>query len=257
MKQEHYFKTLEDFIDHLKNKDEIIGIVQYGNRDYKNMSVGGDYDLNIIVDDKIETNIAGLHLHVNSIPVDCGIISIKDLFLDESPSDFHSILVDSRIIYDKNGSIEKQLKKIKEKWKLNIIPIKEGELAFERFIKQHVVDKFEHRLFENEVYTRIFLSGNIFSLLEAYMKINELNPYDFKNALQIMKENDNHIYKLFEEFVTNNNLENQISVTKEINNKVFNRYGGVWNKNEIVFHYKNSSDELSQIEKQKILNLIF
>ena len=47
-------------------------------------------------------------------------------------------------------------------------------MSFSRFITQHVVDKFENRLYENEVYTRIFLSENIFTLLETYMKINEL-----------------------------------------------------------------------------------
>ena len=40
------FDTLEAFINHLKSKKDIIGIVQYGSRDYTNMSPGGDYDLN-------------------------------------------------------------------------------------------------------------------------------------------------------------------------------------------------------------------
>ena len=257
MKQLLDFDTLEAFINHLKLKEDIIGIVQYGSRDYTNMSPGGDYDLNIIIDEDVETQIAGLHLHINSIPVDCGIISVKDLYYDESPSDFHSLLARSKVLFDRNGLLSKQLIKIKEKWKLNIKPIQEGELSFSRFITQHVVDKFENRLYENEVYTRIFLSENVFTLLETYMKINELDPYNYKNALEIMKNQDNDTYILFEEYVKNHDLNRLLSITKELNSKVFSKYGGSWKKEEVIFHYKNPSDVLSDQDKRNIIELIF
>jgi len=257
MKQLLDFHNIEEFICHLKSKNEIIGIVQYGNRDYKNMDPGGDYDLNLILDKQFQTPIGGLHFHVNSIPVDCGIISINDLFMDSSPSDFHSILIESTVLHDPTGVITKQLNKIKQQWKLNIIPIKEGEVEFERFIKQHVIDKFENRLFENEVYTRIFLSGNIFSLLEDYMKINKLNPYDFKNALKTMKEIDSTTYELFEEFVSTHDLQKQLYITKQINNEVLYKIGGVWKNDEVVFHYKDFSDSINDEDKQKIVQLVF
>ncbi len=257
MKQILDFDTLEAFINHLKTKKDIIGIVQYGSRDYTNMSPGGDYDLNIIIDKNIETQIAGLHLHINSIPVDCGIISVTDLYYEESPSDFHSLLARSKILFERNDLLSTQINKIKEKWKLNIKPIQEGELSFNRFITQHVVDKFQNRLYENEVYTRIFLSDNIFTLLEAYMKINELDPYNYKNALEIMKKEDNDTYILFEEYTKNHDLNRLISITKELNNKVFSKHGGSWKNDEVIFHYKNSSDVLSEQDKQQIVNLVF
>jgi len=257
MKQLLDFTNLEEFISHLKSKDEIIGIVQYGNRDYKNMCPGGDYDLNLILDKQFQTPIGGLHFHINSIPVDCGIISINDLYMDSSPSDFHSILIKSLVLHDPTGEISKQLNKIKSIWKFNIIPIKEGEIEFERFIKQHVVDKFENRLFENEVYTRIFLSGNIFSLLEDYMKINKLDPYDFKTALKSMEETDNKTYKLFEDFVSTHDLHKQMFITKQLNNEVLHKIGGTWKNDEAVFHYKNFSDSINDEDKQKIIQLVF
>lgn len=257
MKQILDFGTLEAFITHLQTKNDIIGIVQYGSRDYTNMSPGGDYDLNIIIDGNIKTQIAGLHLHINSIPVDCGIISVNDLYQDESPSDFHSLLAKSKVLFDRNGLLSKQLIKIKKNWKLNITPIQEGELSFSRFITQHVVDKFENRLFDNEVYSRIFLGENIFTLLESYMKINELDPYNYKKALEIMKKQDNDTYILFEEYAKNHDLNKLLSITKELNNKVFSKYGGSWKNEEIIFHYRNPSDVLSDQDKQNIINLVF
>lgn len=251
------FDTLEAFINHLKSKKDIIGIVQYGSRDYTNMSPGGDYDLNIIIDKNIETQIAGLHLHINSIPVDCGIISVNDLFYNDSPSDFHSLLAKSKVLFDRDGLLSAQLTQIKDKWKLNIKPIQEGELSFSRFITQHVVDKFEKRLFENEVYTRIFLSENVFTLLETYIKINGLNPYNYKIALEIMERQDNDTYILFEEYVKNHDLNRLLSITKELNSKVFSKYGGSWKNDEVIFHYKNTSDVLSDQDKQNIIDLIF
>jgi hypothetical protein len=251
------FETLEAFINHLKSKKNILGIVEYGRREYTNMSPGGDYDLNIIIDKNIKTQIAGVHLHINSIPVDCGIISVNDLYYDESPSDFHSLLAQSKVLFDRDGLLSAQLIKIKEKWKLNIKPIPEGELSFRRFITQHVVDKFENRLFENEVYTRIFLNENVFTLLETYMKINELDPYNYKIALEIMEKQDKDTYILFEKFVKNHDLDKLLSITKELNNKVFSKYGGAWKKNEVLFHYKNPTDVLSDQDKQNIIDLIF
>jgi len=257
MQQKKDFSTIEEFIKHLKSKPEIVGIVQYGGRDYRDMSLGGDYDLNVVLDSDIKTKIAGLHFHINSIPVDCGLISLNDLRQDIPPSDFHCIMLNANILHDPTGIIQELILKIKGKWKLNISPFKESEIAFERFIKQHIVDKFEHRAYEDEVYSRIFLSGNIFFLLEDYMKINQLNPYDFKGALQIMRANDPEVYQLFTSFVKTSDLSKQIEVTKQLNHAVLAKIGGPWQKNEIVFHYKDSDDQFSDTEKQQIENLIF
>ena len=38
---------------------------------------------------------------------------------------------------------------------------------------------------------------------------------------------------------------------------IFKKFGGAWNRDEIVFHYKNPSDILTDQDKQKIVDLIF
>lgn len=257
MTQAKEFTTIIDFIDHLKSKPSIIGILQYGNRDYVNMELGGDYDVNVIIDPAYESNVSGLHFYINQIPVDCGIINKEDLYEETAPSDFHCVLLDSKILYDATGEISPRIAEIKSLWKLDISRPTEGEIAFDRFIRQHILDKFEHRLYENEVYTRVFLSGNIFYLLESYMKIEGLNPYNFKGALEKMKEEEMETYQLFQAFEKTQDLQEKFTLTQRLTQAVLRKVGGPWKKGEIIFHYADDSQKCTEQEKDYVVDLIF
>lgn len=251
------FESLEDFIDHLKTKPEIIGILQYGSRNYKDMSVGGDFDLNIIVNSKVDTPIVGLHFHINKIPVDCGVIKADDLLEEIAPSDYHCVLISSKILYDPNDFLKARLPIIKKNWKLNIEHMSEGDIAFERFIRQHIVDKFLHREYHNELYTKVFLSGSIFWLLDLFIKIEQLNPYDFKGALSRMEKDYPKMYALFDAFESTQDLKEKMAIINKLNHTVLNKIGGPWKSDEILFHYADSNDTYSEEEKKSIIDLIF
>ncbi len=257
MKQARDFEDLEHLIEHLKAKPDILAIAQYGSRDYSDMSPGGDFDVNLVVKDTVPTRICGMHFHVKQVPVDCGIIKVGDLEKREVPSDFHCTLIDSQILFDRTGMVTELLSDARKNWKLKIKLMSESELAFERFIKQHVVDKFEGREYEDEVYTSIFLCGNIFWLLEDYMKLQKLNPYDFKGALSFMRTHSLDTYKLFERFINSADLAEKIYITKALNEAVFAEAGGAWKPDEVLFHYANFDDTYSDAEKQTALELIF
>ena len=257
MIQSHDFPTLESFISHLKTKKEIVGILQYGSRDYRNMGPGGDYDMILIVSPEFETEIGGLHFHINQIPVDCGIISQNDLSNDEPPSDFHCLIADATVLYDPTGFLTIRLLELKPKWQISPKPMPISEIAFERFIKQHMIDKFEGREYDDPLYTQVFLSGNIFFLLEVYMKIHQLNPYDFKGALQKMKSDSPETYALFEAFNQTTDLKEKVSITKQINQAVLANIGGPWKENEILFHYLDEDANYTSSQMAEIIALIF
>lgn len=251
------YSTIEDFIEQLKYRPEILGILQYGNRDYLDMTPGGDYDLIVIVDQVVSTNVDGLHFHINHIPVDCGLIAKEDLHADAPPSDFHCLAAGAKILYDASGEIAKRMPELKKTWGLEVPKMKEGEIAFERFIRQHIIDKFKGRGHEDETYTRIFLSGNVFSLLESYMQIEQLNPYDFKGALRYMKANDLPTYQCFAAFEKTYDLQEKIKITEELNQLVLRKIGGPWQKGEVVFHYREAAHEVPDAERNLVIDLIF
>lgn len=257
MIQPRDFETLSAFIDHLRAKPAILGILQYGNRDYRDMEPGGDFDFNVIVKDAFPAAINGLHFHINHIPVDCGIIEQAALYQDSPPSDYHCVLLKSEILYDPSGIIATRLAELKQIWTLAVPTLSIGEIAFERFIRQHIVDKFEHRMHEDEVYTRLFLSGNVFWLLEAYMKIEGLNPYDFKGALQYMKTNDPETYQRFEAFEMTHDLPQKMALTRELNTHTLRKIGGPWQKGEVIFHYAEGAESDSEAAKAYLLDLLF
>lgn len=69
------FEDIESFIEYLKENGEIIGIVEYGGRTYREMSLGEDYDLTAIFDKPVSKNFIGVHFHIKDIPIDCMIMS--------------------------------------------------------------------------------------------------------------------------------------------------------------------------------------
>ncbi|MEO0468908.1 MAG: hypothetical protein AAF206_04745, partial [Bacteroidota bacterium] len=257
MQQATDFSSIEAFVLHLQQKPEILGILQYGRRDYRDMGAGGDFDLNVIVKDDIQSPLVGLHFHIQDIPVDCGIMRMADLREDHVPSDYHTVLTQSEILYDETGEIGARMAHIRQHWQLTPAHMQEGEIAFERFIRQHIVDKFQGRAHEDPVYAQLFLSGNVFYLLEAWMKIAQWNPYDFRGALLQMKQQQPETYQLFARFLESQDLDEKITLTEKLNQAVLAKIGGPWQKGEVVFHYGAEQGEVDEAEKDFLLDLIF
>lgn len=114
LKDINSFDTIDSFIEHLKKKENVVGIVEYGGRTHSNMDIGGDYDLTVIFDKPISTNFTGVHFHINDIPIDCMLLSIDD-FLTDTPSDeFLLCHLNCTILFDRDDTMKNILDKIKK-----------------------------------------------------------------------------------------------------------------------------------------------
>lgn len=257
MKQPTTFPTIEAFIEHLKARPDIVGILQYGNRDYRDMSPGGDFDLNVILREGLTAPVAGIHLHAGGIPVDCGLMALADLRQERPPSDYHCVLVESVVLYDRTGDVADALEHIRGTWRMHIPPITEARTAFERFVTQHVIDKLEHRLYDDEVYSRVLLSGNIFWLLENYIMLHRLNPYGFREALAHMRDTHPQTYALFRSCVDTHDLAEQLVATKKLSEAVLRPVGGRWKEDELLFHYADMQAEYTDDMRSRAVDLLF
>jgi len=226
-------KNLENLVAKLKNNSKVISIIEYGNRSFYNSSGNGDYDIFVIVEERLYS-IESLHFYINDIPVDLNIRTIEDLKKEEPLSFIDSSIFKGRIIYDKNDVVHKLKRESKQKWKEKEDKFTEYDIAFERFSKKHVLDKVQRRLDSDPILCNLLLNTNIYWLLQSYFKFNNLIYPGEKKAISYIKENDPDIYKRLKEFYQKNDLEEKLCITEKMTDLVLKNIGGLWKQDEII-----------------------
>ncbi|MBS4535311.1 hypothetical protein GOQ29_06730 [Clostridium sp. D2Q-14] len=249
------FTDIISLIDHLKRKEQVVGIVEYGGRTFSNMEVGGDYDLTVILNKSISKNFTGVHFHVAGIPTDCMILSVED-FLTDSPRDpFFLVHLNCKILFDRDGITKNILERINSKWKLPE-ELSEFEKHLFRFTFQHILDKLEHRLYKDKLYSRFFIFSSFDWYLQCYARINNLEVGKSKVHLNYIKDSDYELYELINQMYITDNLSEQFEILKKCANRIIKPIGGLWKKEEILLHLSPGGTVISE-EKEAVISLLF
>ena len=248
------FTTLSDMIKHLSCLPNVVGIVEYGNRSHTDMTPGGDYDLTVIFDKPVSKNFSGVHFHVGGIPVDCMLLSVDDFLLPEPADKFHLIHLNCTILYDKDGTTKKLLESIKSKWH-KPHNISDNRKMWIRFIAKHMIDKLEHRLYDDELYSRAFIAPIVGYAIDVYSQTKGLEPGKWKADLAHMKQHDPDLYGYIEALLNTTDLELQFEMYKKINTHLAEDFGGMWKEGETLFHlsYDGVNDKKEQEAFSKFL----
>ena len=255
IKDTNTFCNLSHMIEHFSGLPGVIGIVEYGSRPHTDMRPGGDYDLTVIFDKPISKNFSGIHFHVAGIPVDCMLLSADDFNLPEPESEFWLVHLNCTILYDKDGAVKQLLKNINSKWKKSH-NVSESQKTWIRFGMRHIIDKLEHRLFNDELYSRIFIAQTIDYIMELYSELNGLEPGKTKVHLSHMKQNDVTLYNYIELLLNATNLTTQFKYIKLICAYLAEDLGGMWCADETLFHI-NSDGIIDFNEQQSFVKFLF
>lgn len=249
------FNNIESFIEHLKKNENIIGIVEYGGRTYTDMEVGGDYDLTVIFDKPVSTNFTGVHFHINGIPVDCMILSKEDFMLDNPLNEFLLVHLNCNILYDKNNITSELLKKIQTTWAAKN-KLSDSQISLYRFTFNHILDKLEHRLHDNELYTKYFIYSSVDWFLSCYANIKCWEIGKPKLYLKLIQNQEPILFDIISRLYSESSLETQFILLKECAEYMLKDIGGLWRENEVLFHLspegKNDEDE-----QNRLLNILF
>jgi len=249
------FHALSDMIGHFAGLPGVVGIVEYGGRTHADMRPGGDYDLTVIFDKPISNNFSGIHFHVAGIPVDCMLLSVDDFNQNQPGNEFLLVHLNCNILYDKTGATKHLLENIKSKWK-KPHNVSESQKTWIRFATRHTIDKLEHRLFENELYSRVFIAQTVGYIMERYSELNDLEPGKIKTHLSHMKQNDASLHQHIESALGTTDLVVQFEHLKLMCAYIAKDLGGMWKENEALFHI--NPDGISDIcEQQSFINFIF
>ncbi len=251
------FSSLEDFINHIKQIQDVVGIVEYGTRTYKNMYVSGygDYDLTIIFKNRLSENFSGLHFYIGDIPIDCMLLCVDDFKTLEPTSIFYYVHLNCTILFDKDNITKELLETIKSNWK-NPNTLTDDKIGIFRFSFKHIIDKLENRLFDDELYSRYFIMTSVNWHLECYAQIKDLEVGKPRLHLQYIKENDNALYCYLNTIYNTTDLKLQFETSKKIATYILKDTGGLWLKEEVLFHLlPNSKNDI--LEQQKVVEMLF
>jgi len=235
IKDNNGFATLSDMVSHLSQLPGVVGIVEYGGRTHTNMRLGGDYDLTVIFNKPISKNFSGIHLHVAGIPVDCMLLSIDDFTLPQPADFFHLVHLNCTILYDQNDTTKQLLEGIQMNWKKPHL-IDEAQKMWTRFAAKHTIDKLEHRLFDDALYSRLFIAQTLNYVVENYVHFKGLEPGKTKASLAYMQQNDPDLHSNINAILTTTDLALQFELFKKISIYPAKDIGGMWQEGEALFH---------------------
>ena len=240
------FESIAQFIDTLKRNDKVIGILEYGGRKYDDMAAGGDYDLTVITRTPISKNIGGLHFHIAGIPVDCMLKSVDDFLQDEPSSEFELAHLNSKILFDRDGTIQKLLQHINGAWG-NCVELSARDIDWFRFTFKHIIDKLEYRLNDDKLYSNYFMSASMDWFIECYAKIKGLEIGKPKQHFQYINKNDPVLYCYLQRFFDTVDVDEHFSLLRLCAEYITKDIGGLWRDDEVIFHL--NADNVSQSEK--------
>lgn len=246
------FDSIESFIEHMKQNEKVIGIVEYGGRTYTDMSVGGDYDLSIIFDKPLSKNFSGVHFHINGIPIDCMLLSVEDFMSEVVLNEFLLVHLNCKILYDRNNITAGILKKIQITWS-RPKELSDFEKMLFRYTFKHILDKLENRLHENELYTRYFIYSQFDWFLSCYARIKGWEVGKPKLYLKLIETHEPNLFGIISNLYSENSLEIQFELLKQCANYMLNPIGGLWKENEVLLHLlpggKNDENEQKRFLK--------
>lgn len=249
------FVDLEAMIDAFSKHPDVIGILEYGGRKSSEMAPGGDYDFTLIFEASPSTHYSGLHFHINGIPVDCMLLSLTDFDCAYPENPFLLAHLESKILYDRDGRILQLLCDIQDAWG-RFVPATDSEITLLRFTFRHILDKLEHRLHEDPLYSRYFTFSSLDYIIECYARLHCLSIGKARQHLSYMAQQDQELYGYFNEIYTEASLDEQYRLLKRICERVLIDIGGLWQPGEVLFHWE-SKHSFDVEEGKRLLAYLF
>ena len=251
-KDNNTFSTLSAMVEHFSKLPGVVGIMEYGNRTHDNMTIGGDYDMTVIFDKPISQNFNGVHFHINRIPVDCVLSCVDDFTAPNPPTSFFIAHTNAKILYDKDGITKGLHEGIKTRWKLPH-NVSESTIMFIRFLTRHALDKLDHRLYDDEIYSHHLISSTADFILDMYAEVNCLEKGRPKHHLAQMSQHDPTLYNHYSALYSTTDLSLKFETITKISAYFADKFGGMWREDEVLFHLKdggtfNENEQLSFIK---------
>jgi hypothetical protein len=224
---------LPDLIRRLACNPQVIGIARYGGRSPRDTSLGGDFDIFVVVRER-PVDLESVHFHCGGIPVDMNLRTMEDLRRDEPLTEIDHTVATAEILYDPTGTIAAVREDIGARWKPEASRLTEHEVGMNRFCQQHALDKVRHRLDTEPLLSELLLATNVYWLLMTYFRVRS-RPYPGeKEALRIIGDEEPAAHALMAAFYDATDRGEKLRISEELTELVLRPIGGPWREGETI-----------------------
>lgn len=212
-------KITFDFIDELKLDPNIVGVILFGSWARENNRPNSDVDLMIIQKEGFRRAVEKREGQIFEI-----IYLTADSALDywkSHPNDAASLWEVAKILFDRDGNLETLRNRANEillKGKPKIDSFQREQFQFDAEDQISYVDFIKQT---DTITANLILNNKIFDLTSKFFDLRQLFTPAPKQRLQKIKDINPELYKLIEQFYTENNIDIKIKIAKDIIEEVF------------------------------------
>lgn len=211
-------QVVTDFIDELKRRDDVLGILIFGSYARGEQRENSDVDVFVLVTDGVWRDVEVRDEQAFEIVYSSPEKARQ--FYEENPNDAVQQWTEGKIVYDPHGEMEK-LKElvltIKEKGKPQMDVKKIRHLQFDAEDKVRAIEALQQK---DIATANLQLSRLGNGVLELYFDLHQLWTPAPKQQLKYLRENDTKVASLFDKFFQtesfNERLETIRLVVKEL-----------------------------------------
>jgi len=211
--------VVEKFIEELKAKDDILGVLIFGSYVRGDQRENSDVDFLVVTKSSTFRDVETREGQVFEIVYS----SLNDAkaFYENNPDNAVRQWNDGKIVFDRNGEMEELrsfVATIKEKGKAELTVKQKAHLRFDAEDRISALEYLKEQDFPT-ANSNLYLLAN--SLLDLYFNLKRKWAPAPKQSLKVLRINDPAMARLFDSFYSSQEFEEQMQITKQIIKDLF------------------------------------
>lgn len=205
----------QKFLDELKQRPDVLGVIMFGSWARGNNRPDSDVDLVVILTEGYRRTVE----HRNGQPFEIIYTTEKGAFdyWEGHKDDAAGLWAVAKILFDKDGTVERLKTKIKEVLDAGKKAIDEYQLGQFRFDSEDQLKYVETILASDPTTANLILTNKIFALTELFFDIRQMWTPAPKQRLAEIQKNSSDFYSLLQQFYQAQiSLKDKLEVAKKI-----------------------------------------
>lgn len=212
----------QKFLDELKQRSDVLGVIMFGSWARGNNRPDSDVDLVVILTEGYRRTVE----HRNGQSFEIIYTTEKGAFdyWEGHKDDAAGLWAVAKILFDKDGTVERLKTKIKEVLDAGKKAIDEYQLGQFRFDAEDQLKYVETILASDPTTANLILTNKIFALTELFFDIRQVWTPAPKQRVAKIKETSPELYSLIEKFYQESiSLKDKLETGKKIVPVVFQK----------------------------------
>src|SRR5215471_16481673 len=205
--------TLE-FVERLKNRPDVLGIILFGSWARGNNRLDSDVDLVVILTEGFRRTVEYNNTQAFEIIYTTEKLAFE--FWEIHKDDCAGLWEVAKVFYDKDGTIERLQTKVEEMLKAGKKPFDTLQQAKLRFDAEDQLRYIEHELSNDSATAKLVLYNKVFALTEVFFDLRQQWIPAPKQRLSKIKNVSMEFYALLEQFYRDDvTIEDKLQIARK------------------------------------------